>query len=184
MDGLLDDLVWQNNTVLLFTMERLIWIIVVKCACPLQSFRRRVPCKERQSYRSIDYWAILCTKVCFSQWVYKEKYWKGREIRVLVLQEVFNCIFVFQFFKSGNWNGKSIRFKAYFFLYTDIVNRHYKLLNILSLICYDTGYYYCFCAKCEGCEEEYNVGSRLCPLCRIPIHFSSTEEFLDRNQFH
>ena len=57
-------------------------------------------------------------------------------------------------------------------------------MNILSLICYNTGYYYCFCAKYGGCEEEYNVGSSLCPFCGIPIHFSNFEEFLDRNQFH
>ena len=68
--------------------------------------------------------------------------------------------------------------------YKDVVDLHYKLLNILSLICFDTGNYYCFCTKYKGCEEEYNAESRLCSLCRIPIHFNNFEEFLDRNQFH
>ena len=72
-------------------------------------------------------------------------------------------------------------FKLYF--YKDVVDLHYKLLNILSLICYNS-YYYCFCSKYNRCEEVYNVGSHLCLPSRISIHFSSFEEFLDRNQFH
>lgn len=72
-------------------------------------------------------------------------------------------------------------FKLHF--YKDIVDLHYELLNTLSLIIYK-GYYYCFCLKYDRCEKDYNGGSDLCPLCRIPIHFSDFEEFLDRNQFH
>ena len=68
--------------------------------------------------------------------------------------------------------------------YKDVVDLHYKLLNILSLICFDTGNYYCFCTKYKGCEEEYNAGSRLCPLCRIPIHFNNFEEFLLKYPVH
>ena len=33
---------------------------------------------------------------------------------------------------------------------------HYKLLNILSLNCYQTIGYYCFCDRFQGCEKEFS----------------------------
>ena len=64
---------------------------------------------------------------------------------------------------------------------------HYKLLNILSLICYNSDYY-CFCVKYQGCEKDYHLGRVLCPLSHIKIYFGhdlvNFEEYLDRNQFN
>ena len=71
--------------------------------------------------------------------------------------------------------------------YKDIVELHYKFLNILSLICYNSDYY-CFCDKYQGCEMDYHTGRDLCLLCRIKTYFPhdlmSFEEYLDCNQFN
>ena len=47
---------------------------------------------------------------------------------------------------------------------------HYKLLSILSLICYKSDYY-CFCDKYERCEKDYPKGRDLCLLCCIKVYF-------------
>lgn len=39
---------------------------------------------------------------------------------------------------------------------SSLVELHFKLMNILSFICYQT--YYCFCQKYDGAEVEYNQG--------------------------
>ena len=39
---------------------------------------------------------------------------------------------------------------------SSLVELHFKLMNILSFICYQT--YYCFCKKYDGAEVEYNQG--------------------------
>ena len=86
---------------------------------PFQSSRRRVHCKERQSYRSIDYWAIIYTKICFSQWVYIERHGEGRYRfwfcrRFLIAYLFFNFLKWIREKKNENRNGRSIRFEAYF----------------------------------------------------------------------
>ena len=60
---------------------------------------------------------------------------------------------------------------------------HYKLSNILSLICYQTIGYYCFCDRYLSCKKEFR-GMDLCPLCQISIEFRNFEEDLDRNHFN
>ena len=153
---------------------------------PFQSFQWGVHCKDWQSYHSIDYSTIHCTKVCFNHWVYNKD--GGGEISALILQ-VFN-LHIFFIFKSKNKEKKMERayeskhiFELKLHFYKDLVNLHYERLNILSLFCY-YGYHYCFCSKYNGCVEDYNVGSHLCLLYQIPIHFPNFEEFLDGNQFH
>ena len=69
---------------------------------PFQSFQRGVHCKDWQSYHSIDYSMIHCTKVCFNQWVYNKD--GGGEISILILH-VFNLHFFF-IFKSKNKEKK------------------------------------------------------------------------------
>ena len=60
---------------------------------------------------------------------------------------------------------------------------HYELLNTLSLICFDTGFYYCFCDKYQDCQNEYGQ-QYSCLLYQIPIEFRNFEEYLGRNQYN
>lgn len=60
---------------------------------------------------------------------------------------------------------------------------HYKLLNILTLICYNSDYY-CFCNKYQGCKKDYHLGRDLCALCSAKINFDDFEEYFDKNQFN
>ena len=73
--------------------------------------------------------------------------------------------------------------------YKGIVDLHYKLLNILSLICYNSDSdYYCLCNKYHGCKKNYYLGRDLCALCCIKIYFRQDlinfKDYLDRNQFN
>ena len=68
--------------------------------------------------------------------------------------------------------------------YKDMADLQYKLLNILSLICYNSDYY-CFCNKYQGCEKDYHLGRNLCTLCCIKIHFKDFKEYFpEKNQFN
>ena len=83
--------------------------------------------------------------------------------------------FVFLPLKKANLKMESKYFNSHVFEiklyhYRDIADRHYKLLNILSLI-FDNSDYYCFCDKYQGCEKDYHIGRDLCPLCYIKIYF-------------
>ena len=64
---------------------------------------------------------------------------------------------------------------------------HYELLNILSLICYNSDYY-CFCNKYQGCERDCHLGRNLCLLCDIKSYFQhdlgSFEDYSNRYQFN
>lgn len=73
-------------------------------------------------------------------------------------------------------------FKKDLYHFENIEELYSKLMNILSLICFQTGYYYCFCNQYSGCELSYDRGLRLCPLCQISVHFVNFEEELDTNQ--
>ena len=73
-------------------------------------------------------------------------------------------------------------FKKDLYHFENIEELYSKLMNILSLICFQTGYYYCFCNQYSGCELSYDRGLRLCPLCQISVHFVNFEEELDKNQ--
>ena len=72
----------------------------------------------------------------------------------MALQWVFNCMFVFMETEMKRvYHSKHIfEFKLQF--YKDVVDLHDKLLNIFSLICYSSGYYYCLYSKYEGCEKK------------------------------
>ena len=71
--------------------------------------------------------------------------------------------------------------------YRDMADLHYKLLNILSLICYHSDYYN-FCNRYQGCKKDYHLGRNLCLLCRRKIYFQhdlgNFGEYLDKNQFN
>ena len=64
--------------------------------------------------------------------------------------------------------------------FSSLAELHFKLMNILSFICYQTDY--CFCQKYDGAEFEYNHGKEWCVLSRIPVEFYNFEEMLDKNQ--
>ena len=87
--------------------------------------------------------------------------------------------------ESKYFNSHVFEIKLYH--YKDMADLYYKLLNILSLICYNSDYYY-FCNKDQGCEKNYHMGRDLCPLSRIKVYFChdlvNFEEYLDRNQFN
>ena len=70
--------------------------------------------------------------------------------------------------ESKNFNSHVFEIKLYH--YKDIADLHFKLLNILLLICYNSDYY-CFCNKYQGCEKNYHMERDLCPLCCIKIYF-------------
>ena len=67
-------------------------------------------------------------------------------------------------------------FEIRLYHYKDIADLRYKLLNIFSLICYNSNYY-CFCNKCHGCEKNYHMEKDICPLCRIKICFRQMFSF-------
>lgn len=52
-------------------------------------------------------------------------------------------------------------FKKDLYHFENIEELYSKLMNILSLICFQTGHYYCFCNQYIGCELSYDHGSRL-----------------------
>ena len=87
--------------------------------------------------------------------------------------------------ESRYFNSQAFEIKLYH--YKDMADLHYKLLNIISLICYNSDYY-CFCNKYQGCKKDDHLGRDLCSLCRIKICFQhdlgNFEEYLDRNQFN
>ena len=78
-------------------------------------------------------------------------------------------------------------FEIKLYHYNDMADLHYKLLKILSLICYNSDYY-CFCNKYQDCEKDCHFGRDFCPFCCIKIYFRHNicnfEEYLDRNQFN
>ena len=78
-------------------------------------------------------------------------------------------------------------FEIKLYHYKDMADLHYKLLNIFSLICYNSDYC-CFCDKYQGFEKDYHIGRDLCLLCHIKIYFChdlmNFEEYLDQNQFN
>lgn len=68
--------------------------------------------------------------------------------------------------------SNSFTFKIELHHYKDIVNLHYKLLNILLLICYNDSDYYCFCnATAAKKNNNNNLVIDLSAFCRIKIHF-------------
>ena len=71
--------------------------------------------------------------------------------------------------------------------YKDMADLHCELLNILSLICYNSDYY-CFCEKSQGCEKDYYWQGTSACFCRIKIYFhhdlENVKEYLDRNEFN
>ena len=73
-------------------------------------------------------------------------------------------------------------FKKDLYHFENNADLYYKLLNILYLICFQTGGYYCFCNQYSGCELSYSRDSRLCPLCQTSVHFCNFEEKSDKNQ--
>ena len=73
-------------------------------------------------------------------------------------------------------------FKKDLYHFENMEDLYYKLMNILSLICFQTGDYYCFCNQSSGCELSYYRGSRLCWLCQIFVHSGNFEEIIDKNQ--
>ena len=75
-------------------------------------------------------------------------------------------------------------FEKELYRFNNIKDLYYKLLNILSLICFNNGFFYCFCNRYQGCELNNNLGWRLCLLCQIPVHFRDFKEELDRNQYN
>ena len=52
--------------------------------------------------------------------------------------------------ESKYFNSHVFEIKLYH--YKDMADLYYKLLNILSLICYNSDYYY-FCNKYQGCKN-------------------------------
>ena len=75
-------------------------------------------------------------------------------------------------------------FQKKLYEYRDIKDLYYKLFLILSLICFNNGFFNCFCNRYEGCKLDYNLGWRVCPLCWIPVHFRGFEEELGWNQYN
>ena len=63
-----------------------------------------------------------------------------------------------------------------------IKDLHFKLLNILSLIFFGGGSFYCFCNKYSGCEKKCNQEKQCCALCHIEIEFESFVKQLDKNR--
>ena len=75
-------------------------------------------------------------------------------------------------------------FQKKLYKYEDSKDLYYKLLNILFLICFSNGFFYCFCNRYQGCELDCNLGWKLCPLCQILIDYHGFEEELDQNQYN
>lgn len=67
-------------------------------------------------------------------------------------------------------------------LFGSLAELHFKLMNILSFICYNA--FRCFCEKHCCAEFEYNSGKQCCVLCHIPVQFYNFEEMLDKNQYN
>lgn len=51
-------------------------------------------------------------------------------------------------------------FEKELYKFKDIEELYYKLFDILSLICFNNGFF-CFCDRYQGCELDYNQGQRL-----------------------
>ena len=63
-----------------------------------------------------------------------------------------------------------------------VVDLHYFLMNVLSLITYN-GYFYCQCDKYESPSPEWDRHDK-CTFCRIPYDFKNFEKLLDVNQWN
>ena len=65
--------------------------------------------------------------------------------------------------------------------YSSLAEPHFKLINVLSFICYGSSKYYCFCEKYDSVEFDYNRGRQCCTLCSVLVEFCNFE-ILDRNE--
>ena len=76
------------------------------------------------------------------------------------------------------------QFKKLLYHFNSIKDLHFKLMNILPLIYFVGGSFYCLCQKYSGCEKYiYNQGKDCCGLCRVQIKFSNFKEQLNRNEY-